>query len=174
MPFVRTGCIVIVADGTIKLTSVLTASGTPIECPPPSTIETDGFDIPAIISAIASPASTSPPTVFSTTISPSTVLSCSIAASAGIRCSYFVVLVWGGRRKCPSICPIIDRQCMLCGALTVAIIPLSIICWFCSSVNGASFLFSSHMLNFPPETFFVYIISVTREIMQIYHINNSH
>jgi len=28
------------------------------------------------------------------------------------------------------------------------------------------------MLNFPPETFFVYIISVTREIMQIYHINN--
>ena len=159
MPFVRTGCIVIVADGTIKLTSVLTASGTPIECPPPSTIETDGFDIPAIISAIASPASTSPPTVFSTTISPSTVLSCSIAASAGIRCS---------------ICPIIDRQCMLCGALIVAIIPLSIICWFCSSVNGASFLFSSHMLNFPPETFFVYIISVTREIMQIYHINNSH
>ena len=40
-----------------------TANGTPMECPPPSTKETVGFLIPEINSAIAKPASTSPPTV---------------------------------------------------------------------------------------------------------------
>ena len=42
---------------------VHTASGMPIEWPPPSTRDTVGFFIPAIISAMASPASISPPTV---------------------------------------------------------------------------------------------------------------
>ena len=88
---------VIVADGTIKLFLALTASGTPIEWPPPTTIDTVGFDIPAISSDIASPASTSPPTVLSIISRPSMLISCSIATSAGIMCSYFVVLFWGGR-----------------------------------------------------------------------------
>ena len=63
-PFRRTGWIVIAADGAMKLRDAATASGTPIECPPPSTSDTVGFFIPAIISAMPSPASTSPPTVF--------------------------------------------------------------------------------------------------------------
>ena len=40
-------------------------------CPPPSTKDTVGFDILAIISAIANPASTSPPTVFKISNKPS-------------------------------------------------------------------------------------------------------
>ena len=46
--------------------------GNIIECPPPITIDTVGFDKEFIISAIAKPASTSPPTVFNTINTPFT------------------------------------------------------------------------------------------------------
>ena len=80
-PFIRTGCIVIDAVGAMKLRFAATASGTPIECPPPRTSETVGVDIPAMSSAIASPASTSPPTVLSSISSPVISGLSSIAAS---------------------------------------------------------------------------------------------
>ena len=86
-----------VADGAMNDCRALQASGTPIECPPPSTSETVGFFIPEISSAMASPASTSPPTVFRIIISPSMEGSCSMATSWGMTCSYLVVLFCGGR-----------------------------------------------------------------------------
>lgn len=43
VPLVRTGWMVIDADGAIIVTIGATASGTPMECPPPSTSETVGF-----------------------------------------------------------------------------------------------------------------------------------
>jgi hypothetical protein len=76
---------------------VLTANGIPIECPPPKTIETVGFDIPEINSAIASPASISPPIVLRMSNKPETSLFSSIATILGIICSYFVVLVVVGK-----------------------------------------------------------------------------
>ena len=60
-----------VAVGTIKLCRALTASGMPMECPPPSTSVALGLEMLAISSASARPVSTSPPTVFSSTSSPS-------------------------------------------------------------------------------------------------------
>ena len=95
-PFKRTGWIVIAADGAMKLRDAATASGTPIECPPPSTSDTVGFFIPAIISAMPSPASTSPPTVFRSISSPFISSDSSTAASSGMTCSYFVVLLSSG------------------------------------------------------------------------------
>ena len=74
-----------------------TASGMPIECPPPRTSDTVGFFIPAISSAIASPASMSPPTVFKSSSSPSISSDSSTAASSGMTCSYFVVFTVSGR-----------------------------------------------------------------------------
>ena len=64
--------------------------GTPMECPPPSTRETVGILRDAIISAMASPASTSPPTVFKRIRSPSISSSSSMRASFGSTCSYLV------------------------------------------------------------------------------------
>ena len=82
---------VIVAVGTIKLRCADTASGMPMECPPPSTRVAVGFVTPAISSARASPASTSPPTVFRITSSPSMAGSSCTATTCGITCSYLVV-----------------------------------------------------------------------------------
>ena len=62
-----------------------------------------GFDILRIISDIARPASTSPPTVFNTISKPLTSSFCSISINCGIICSYFVAFVCGGRTECPSI-----------------------------------------------------------------------
>ena len=45
MPVMRTGWIVMDADGAIIVTRPLTASGIPMECPPPSTSVTVGFVI---------------------------------------------------------------------------------------------------------------------------------
>lgn len=70
--------------------------GTPMEWLPPSTRETVGLLKEASISAIASPASTSPPTVFKSTSTPLISSLSSMAASCGSTCSYFVVLVVGG------------------------------------------------------------------------------
>ena len=81
---------VIVADGTIKERFAEVARGTPIEWLPPSTKETVGFVIEAIISAMASPASTSPPIVLRITSRPSISSLSSMAASRGIMCSYLV------------------------------------------------------------------------------------
>ena len=80
----------------MKETLADTARGTPMECPPPSTMETVGFFIPASSSAIASPASTSPPTVFKSTSRPSIRGSSSMATSCGSTCSYLVVFVLDG------------------------------------------------------------------------------
>ena len=90
VPLVRTGWMVIDADGAIIVTIGATASGTPMECPPPSTSETVGFFIPEMSSAMASPASTSPPTVLSRNKTPSMSSLSSKYASSGSTCSYFV------------------------------------------------------------------------------------
>ena len=63
--------IVMVADGTMKERRAETASGTPMECPPPRTRDTVGLVMLATISAMASPASTSPPMVLRTMSMPS-------------------------------------------------------------------------------------------------------
>ena len=42
VPFIRTGWMVMEAEGTIMLTLGATARGTPMECPPPSTRLTVG------------------------------------------------------------------------------------------------------------------------------------
>jgi ABC-type multidrug transport system fused ATPase/permease subunit len=76
--------------------SAATASGTPMEWPPPSTSETVGFRIPAISSAIASPASTSPPAVLSRISRPLMSGLSSTAARSGRICSYLVVFVSSG------------------------------------------------------------------------------
>ncbi|MNI83891.1 hypothetical protein D3C73_1407460 [compost metagenome] len=65
----------------MKEKSEATAIGTPILWPPPITTVTVGLDKEAIISAIASPASTSPPTVLSIIKSPSIRGFCSAATS---------------------------------------------------------------------------------------------
>ena len=87
----RTGWMVMEAEGAIKLLSAATASGTPMECPPPSTSEAVGFRMPAIISAMASPASTSPPAVLSRISRAVISGDSSTAAMVGRMCSYFVV-----------------------------------------------------------------------------------
>jgi len=110
MPEMRTGCSVMVAEGTMKDFLVHTASGTPMECPPPITSDTEGLRIPATISAMASPASTSPPTVFRSSSSPCTLSFCSISTSIGRICSYLVVLLESESAMCPSICPMMGRQ----------------------------------------------------------------
>ena len=96
-PFIRTGWTVMVAVGAMKEYRGLTARGTPMECPPPSTRDTVGFFMPETSSAMARPASTSPPTVFRMISSPLMESSCSMATSWGMTCSYLVVLFWGGR-----------------------------------------------------------------------------
>lgn len=91
-PVRRMGWIVIVAVEAMNEYVVETAIGTPMEWPPPSTRETDGLERLAIISAMARPASTSPPTVFRITSSPSISGFCSTATNCGMMCSYLVVL----------------------------------------------------------------------------------
>ena len=48
-PECRTGCTVMVAVGTMKLRRALTASGMPMECPPPSTSVALGLDTLAVL-----------------------------------------------------------------------------------------------------------------------------
>ena len=84
------------AEGAMKLREADTASGTPMECPPPSTSDAVGFFIPAISSAMARPASTSPPAVLSSTSSPSISSDSSTQARSGMTCSYFVLLLSDG------------------------------------------------------------------------------
>ena len=83
-----------------------------MECPPPSTSVALGLDTLAISSASASPASTSPPTVFSNTSRPSIRGSSCTAASWGITCSYLVVFCPCGASVCPSTWPMTVRQWM--------------------------------------------------------------
>ena len=97
------------ADGAIKERLADTARGTPMEWLPPSTRETVGLDIEAISSEIASPASTSPPPLFSKISRPSTWSLSSTMASRGRTCSYLVLLLVGGSSWCPSICPTMVR-----------------------------------------------------------------
>ena len=87
---------VMAAEGAIIDLFAATASGTPIEWPPPKTSDTVGFFIPAISSAMPSPASTSPPTVLSSMSRPFISSDSSTAASSGMMCSYFVVFVSSG------------------------------------------------------------------------------
>ena len=91
-PFIRTGWMVMEALSAIKDRLAATARGTPMEWPPPSTRETVGFFMPATSSARARPASTSPPTVFSSMRRPSILGSSSTATIWGMTCSYLVVL----------------------------------------------------------------------------------
>ena len=84
------------AVGVMKDFLAHTARGMPMEWPPPSTNDTEGFFIPAIISAMARPASMSPPTVLSRSSSPSISSLSSIPASNGRTCSYFVVFALSG------------------------------------------------------------------------------
>ena len=82
-----------------------TARGTPMEWLPPSTRETVGLDMEAITSAMASPASTSPPPLFSRISRPSISPLPSMVASRGRTCSYLVLLLVGGSSWWPSIWP---------------------------------------------------------------------
>ena len=87
----------------MKVTLPHTASGTPMEWPPPSTSVAVGFVIPATSSAMPSPASISPPTVFNSSSRPSTSSFSSTDASSGRTCSYLVVFTLDGRVVWPSI-----------------------------------------------------------------------
>ena len=98
------------AEGTAKLRPPATARGMPMEWLPPSTRVAVGLRIPAISSAMARPASTSPPTVFSRKRTPSTSPACSSRARRGRMCSYFVVLAELGASLWPSIWPMMVRQ----------------------------------------------------------------
>ena len=95
-PLSRTGWMVMAPDGTMNDCRAATASGTPMECPPPSTSDTVGLRIPEISSAMARPASMSPPMVLSRISRPSTSSLSSTAVSSGRTCSYFVVLLPAG------------------------------------------------------------------------------
>ena len=112
IPEWRTGWTVMVAVGTMKLRWALTASGMPMEWPPPSTTAALGFEMLAMSSASASPASTSPPTVLSSTSSPSMAGSSCTATSWGMTCSYLVVFWPCGASTWPSTCPMTVRQWM--------------------------------------------------------------
>ena len=93
------------AEGAIKDRRAATARGTPMEWLPPSTREAVGLDMEAISSAMASPASTSPPALFSRMSRPWMSGSPSTAASKGSTCSYLVLFMPEGSSWCPSICP---------------------------------------------------------------------
>ena len=95
-PVMRTGWMVMLAVGAIIHRLADTARGMPMECPPPRTKETVGFFIPAIISAMASPASMSPPTVLRRIKRPSMSSLSSMVASRGRTCSYLVVFTVSG------------------------------------------------------------------------------
>ena len=154
MPEWRTGCTVIVAVGTIKLRRALTASGMPMEWPPPSTTVALGFEMLAMSSASASPASTSPPTVLMSTSRPSTAGSSCTATSCGITCSYLVVFWPCGASTWPSIWPITVRQWMAWGPRVRHTVPRSSSCSFssrCCSVVSFSY---SGMLAPPQGVFF--------------------
>ena len=127
MPECRTGCTVMVAVGTIKLRRAATASGMPMECPPPRTSVALGLAELAINSASARPVSTSPPTVFNMTNSPSISGSSSISTSCGMTCSYLVVFCASEARVCPSIVPMTVRQWMACRPLVAGTMPSSVI-----------------------------------------------
>ena len=101
------------ADGAINDRLADTARGTPMECPPPSTRDTVGFDMLAISSAMPSPASMSPPMVFRRMSRPSTSSLSSTAVSRGSTCSYLVVLLPAGASWCPSIWPTMVRVWMV-------------------------------------------------------------
>lgn len=101
--------------------------------PPPSTSVTVGFVIPAMSSAMASPASMSPPTVLSRSSTPSTSSDCSSPASSGRTCSYFVVFVPCGAAQWPSIWPMMVRQWIVPRLLRTTVEPMST-----SSCFGAS------------------------------------
>ena len=126
MPECRTGCTVMVAVGTIKLRRADTASGMPMECPPPSTSVAVGLLTPAISSASASPASTSPPTVLRMTSRPSISGSSSMSTSCGMTCSYLVVFWLSGERVCPSMVPMTVRQWMACRPVVAGTLPRSV------------------------------------------------
>ena len=121
--------------------------GTPMECPPPRTRETVGILKDAIISAMASPASTSPPTVFKRIRSPSISSSSSIRASFGNTCSYLVVLLCDGADSWPSISPITVRSSTLCFREfpSSTTCPVSWICLSWLSSRSSSFCFPSSL-----------------------------
>ena len=68
----------------------------------------------AIISAMARPASTSPPMVFKRTRMPSMSQLSSAMANCGRTCSYLVVLTFPGDCSWPSTSPIMDNRKMRC------------------------------------------------------------
>ena len=120
-------CAIIVAEGYKGITRWC-CKGEHQLISPPITIDTVGFDKEFIISAIAKPASTSPPTVFNTINTPFTFSFLSIEINWGITCSYFVALAWAGRTWWPSICPIIGRTWIDSSSLSF-VVPNSLISW---------------------------------------------
>ena len=115
-----------VAVGTIKLRRADTANGIPMEWPPSTSVAL-GLFTPAISSARARPASTSPPTVFKMTSRPSISGSSSISTSCGMTCSYLVVFWASGARVWPSMVPMTVRQWMAWRPLVAGTVPLSVI-----------------------------------------------
>ena len=83
---------------------------------------------------MASPASTSPPTVLSRNSTPSISSVSSSAASSGMTCSYFVAFVVFGSTIWPSICPTIVRQWIVPRLFLIVVEPRSTIGW----IDGCS------------------------------------
>ena len=116
-----------------------TAKGTPMEWLPPRTMETVGLVIPAISSAMARPASTSPPTVLRRNSTPSTSSDSSSLASMGRTCSYLVVLAEFPAVVWPSIWPMMVRQYTLPWGVRVMAEPKSKMDWVVSLPPSFSF-----------------------------------
>ena len=111
----------------------------------------------AIISASASPALTSPPTVFIRNNTPLILSSFSIAASCGRICSYLVVLLVAGRLSCPSISPIIVISLIALPSLS----PLSVTCPSHISV----LTFSSSFISYHPFDKFLQNICIPYSLL---------
>ena len=109
---------------------------------------------------MASPASTSPPTVLRTIRTPLTLSFCSISISCGIICSYFVAFVCGGKTECPSICPITDNTTISLLGFATAVFPNSFISFILST---ASEVFSL-LLSFPSSSFFKPLFKISFSI----------
>ena len=130
-----------------------TARGTPMECPPPSTRDTVGLRIPEIISAMARPASMSPPMVLSRMSRPSASSLSSTAVSRGRTCSYLVVLAPERSSWWPSMVPTMVRVWMVPSFVLTVLEPRSTMScrsWSCSSFSPFSAGLVSSVMEKPP------------------------
>ena len=94
-------------------------------------------------SAMASPASTSPPTVLSRNSTPSISSLSSRYARSGSTCSYLVAFCVFGSSICPSICPAMVRQWMAARLFLMTTEPKSMTGWMGGRSGSCPFFSSS-------------------------------